>query len=92
MAWTVSVGADVCPFFYAAKNALRVERWRHCREGAREYTTWAASRDIMGDIKEQWGWEHEGEGVYKTGGDAEQNLPTSDPEPPARLLIFGGKT
>ena len=71
LAWSVSVGAAVCPFYYAAQNVLRVERWRRSREGGA--TTWAIARDPMALIKELWGWEYEGEGVYSTA-DGRLNL------------------
>ena len=45
-AWTVSVGADVCPFYYAARSALRIEQ-QLVANGEGMGHIWAATRDPL---------------------------------------------
>ena len=64
LVWTVTVGCDVCPFFYAARTALRIEQQLLAR-GPEDYGRWAPVRDPLHWIVQHWAWHRKEPGTLR---------------------------
>ena len=52
------MGPEVCPCFCAAMGAIRVETWRcKCALAGGTARQFSDGRDVMGQLKQKWGWE-----------------------------------
>ena len=66
LAWAAELGPDICPYFYMAKNALRVKRWRHIRAGPGGAIQRTERRNTMAWIEKEWEWYHIKGSYYET--------------------------
>ena len=55
LAWAVTIGADVCPFYYAAQTALRLAE-RIAVAKADKAHKWTKKRDPLEWILNSWAW------------------------------------
>ena len=61
MVWAVTIGAEICPFYYAARTALRMAE-RTAVAGASAGQQWTRSNDPLAWVLTAWAWER-GRGV-----------------------------